>query len=703
MDGFEGFARVETSRLGIADGLGTGEPRSFLFLQGPISTFFDRLGRALLARGHRVHRVNLHLGDQLFWRLPATNFRGRFEDWRGFVADLLEEHQITDLVLHGDRRPYHIVAAEEARARGIAVIATDLGYVRPDWITLEYDGMTTYSRFPRVPAAIRSLAAELPAPDLQPRFHTPFWLIATLDVAYNLGLVFGRLFYPHYRYHSVCHPFAEYAGWLWSRATKVFTARATAQARRRLQAAPGSYFLVPLQLSTDFQIRAHSPFRTVKEAVAEIIASFAASGSRHKLVFVVHPLDNGLIGWSRLIARLARQVALGEQVLALHGGTPTELLRNAAGVVTINSTIGITALHYGVPVKALGSAVFNVAGLTCQSPLDAFWHDPRRPDRQLMDAFLRALVGTTQVKGSYYERASQDCAIAGFVARLEERPYPLPPLTAADLAARASRAPSRTVVIAGVSGRTGLALARVHAAPGVRLALIGAVARTLDQAAEDCRQRGAWVETLRCDSRNGPSVVQYLRALDRGAGVDALVVNVGADAETGDRPIGEQDVVDAMDAAAALALPMRRRGSGEIVLVSSRAGRAATGDLRAALRATQVLQARCAALRRRQRAHGVSVGVVAPSRIALRAAMRLRAPELTLVGADRISGQIGCARRRHRAVIAVPGPATLALRVLLVILSRVRDAARDMLLPSVAAIREPVDDAPLADESGPGD
>ena len=82
--------------------------------------FFDRLGRALLARGHRVHRINLHFGDRLFWRLPATIIRGRLEDWRDFLADLLDRHQITDLVLHGDRRPYHIIAAEEARARGIA-------------------------------------------------------------------------------------------------------------------------------------------------------------------------------------------------------------------------------------------------------------------------------------------------------------------------------------------------------------------------------------------------------------------------------------------------------------------------------------------------------------------------------------------------------------------------------------------------------
>ena len=70
--------------------------------------------------------------------------------------------QVPDLGPHGGGRPYRLVAAEEARARGIAVIATDLGYVRPDWLTLEYDGMTTYSRFPREPDAIRALAAELP-------------------------------------------------------------------------------------------------------------------------------------------------------------------------------------------------------------------------------------------------------------------------------------------------------------------------------------------------------------------------------------------------------------------------------------------------------------------------------------------------------------------------------------------------------------
>src|SRR5579863_702753 len=504
MDGYQTYTAGQPNPVAAAAGEDKPAPRSFLFLQGPISSFFDRLGRALIARGHRVQRVNLHFGDRLFWHLPATHFRGRFADWRGFVAGIMERHQVTDLVLHGDRRPYHVVAAEEARGRGIAVIATDLGYVRPDWLTLEYDGMTTYSRFPRDPAAIRALAAEFPEPQPGPGFHTPFWLIASRDVAYNLGLVFWRPFFPHYRYHSICPPFAEYAGWLWSRPRKLLAARGTAAVKARLQAAPGSYFLVPLQLSTDFQIRAHSPFVDLRDAVREIVRSFAASGSRRTLAFVVHPLDNGLIDWHRLIALLAREAGVKDRVLALHGGTPTELLRNAAGVVTVNSTVGITALGLGVPVKALGNAVFNVNGLTSGSTLDDFWRDPLPPDPDLLAAFLRALIGATQVKGGYYQHGAQECAVAGFVDRLERRPHELLPLTATELAGRAPRAEARAVVVTGASDAVGIALARHFAAPGVRLCLVGAGAEMLARAAEDCRQRGALVEAF-CLDRDGAS------------------------------------------------------------------------------------------------------------------------------------------------------------------------------------------------------
>jgi capsular polysaccharide export protein len=395
--------------------------RSFLFLQGPQSLFFERVGRALMARGHRVQRINLNLGDRVFWRLPATAFRGRFEQWPDFVARIIDDHAVTDLLVHGDCRPYHAAAAEVARQRNVAVLATDLGYVRPGRLTLEADGMTSRSRFPREPAAIRALAAEFPEPDLTPRFPTPLHVLALHDVAYNLAMIPGRALYPHYRHHGLYHPLVEYRARVTGLPRQVATWRSTVRAKRRLAAEPGSYFLFPLQLAGDFQLRVHSPFGDARDAVRLVIRSFADSGSDRRLAIVGHPLDEGLIDWRRLVTR-----AKLDRVVYLRGGIPDPLLAGAAGVVTINSTVGLTALRLGIPVKTLGTAIYDVAGLTHPGDLAGFWRDPLPPDGDLLAAFLRALIGATQVEGGYYTRASQAQALPAFVERLEQGVYPLP-------------------------------------------------------------------------------------------------------------------------------------------------------------------------------------------------------------------------------------------------------------------------------------
>jgi short-subunit dehydrogenase len=476
----------------------------------------------------------------------------------------------------------------------------------------------------------------------------------------------------------------------------VFTATAADAEKARLQRAPRSYFLVPLQLSTDYQIRAHSPFRDGREAVREIIASFARSGSRRELVFVAHPLDNGLIAWNRVVARLAREFGVADRVLSLPGGTPPDLLRNAAGVVTINSTIGVTALYIGVPVKPLGNAVFDVPGLTCQQPLDRFWESPVLPDPALMAAFLRALVGTTQVKGGYYERASQACAIAGCIERLENRPYPLPSLTPADFAARPPRLAARSVVVAGVSNGVGLALARAHAGPGIRVVLIGADPAVLERAAGDCRHRGALVESFCASGRPPEAVAAYLDEVDRQGPIDDLLIQVDGASDGAHGAFGA-----AMDVAALLAETMRRRGRGNVVLLSGLAGRSAQADAPAALAARTALVEHGTALRRLMSADGVGVAIVVPGTIALRAGARLGAPWIAELGIERIGEAIGRGLRRHREVIPVPGPAVAARRALRAAFGKLRRAMRESVPP--LAVPEPEAPLPLARESASAD
>ena len=227
--------------------------------------------------------------------------------------------------------------------------------------------------------------------------------------------------YPHYWRHGIYHPFAEYAGWVMNAPRRLAAQRATAADKERLASKAGSYFLYPLQLATDFQLRAHSSFADARDALSLVMRSFAASGSQRRLAVVGHPLDEGLIDWRRLVRETG-----DARMIFLDGGVPDQLLANAAGVVTVNSTIGLSALRFGVPVKTLGGAIYDMAGLTHAGDLAGFWRDPTPPDAALVADFVRALIGATQVKGGFYARDAQDEALAIFVERLENGLYPLP-------------------------------------------------------------------------------------------------------------------------------------------------------------------------------------------------------------------------------------------------------------------------------------
>lgn len=401
-----------------------------LFLQGPSSFYMEQVARLLIARGHRASRINLHFGDRLFWRLPARDYRGGIEDWRGYIAQMLDADPITHLFLLGDQRPHHRIAIEEARARGAEIVCAELGYLRPDWLVLERDGMTTQSRMPRDPETIRALAKDYDKPDFTIRFRTPFWRFAMLDMIYNLGALFFSPLYPGYKRHAIDHPIIEYASWLrkWARAP--FEKRHTRRALDALRSQTAPVFVLPLQLSTDYQIRAHSPYQDMPAAAREIIASFAAHAASDARLFVkVHPLDPGITHWRPLIANMAAECGASERVFYVDGGNLDEMLRSAAGCVTVNSTSGLAALQAGCPLKITGVAIFDVPGLTFQGALDDFWTKASPPDRDLVNDYIRLLAGAVHIRGGYYTQSALDVAVTATVDRLEQGLPWLPPRT----------------------------------------------------------------------------------------------------------------------------------------------------------------------------------------------------------------------------------------------------------------------------------
>ncbi|MEG1655001.1 MAG: hypothetical protein RR390_16085, partial [Hafnia sp.] len=164
--------------------------RHFLFLQGMPCDFFRAVANELLVCGHHVSRINFCFSDWLFWHdSRAISYRGRLADWDGFLCDFISKNLVTDIVLLGEQRKYHKQAVSVARRLGVRVMVTDFGYFRPDWITLEPNGMGRDSTMSREPRSIINLAQKLESVDFSPVFNESNWRMSVGDFAGSMGNV----------------------------------------------------------------------------------------------------------------------------------------------------------------------------------------------------------------------------------------------------------------------------------------------------------------------------------------------------------------------------------------------------------------------------------------------------------------------------------------------------------------------------------
>ncbi|NLR95702.1 capsular biosynthesis protein [Rhizobium sp. P38BS-XIX] len=403
-------------------------PSAFLFLQGPSSPLYVEIARILRAAGCKCIRINLNAGDWISWRTDgALNYRGDFSRWREFVRQRIADENITDVILHGEERPYHRIAVEEAQRLGVRVNVVEMGYLRPDWVTLERDGLSSNSHFPVDPAHILNAAANLPEPDRTRRYSQTFLAEALYDLAYYLPTVFLWFLYPGYRRHGLYHPLMEYAGWLRRLPASGKRGRDAKKAIDSLIADRTDFFVYPLQLQTDYQLRSHSPFHQQQDAIRLILSSLAqnAVASTH-IVVKLHPLDNGLVDWRMYLAEVSASCGLSARVHFLDGGNLDHLVAASRGMVTVNSTAALSALQAGKPVKALGTSIYDIEGLSDQQPLDRFWTDPAAPSPEIRSAFFRLLAASVQVRGNFCSREGAEAAAAHIAERLLSKTVNLP-------------------------------------------------------------------------------------------------------------------------------------------------------------------------------------------------------------------------------------------------------------------------------------
>jgi len=395
--------------------------RNILLLQGLMGPLFRRLGQALRQDGYGVHKVNFNGGDRLFWRLPnGVDYRGSLLDWPAALEQLIADRQITDVLLFGDCRPMHMAASAVCRELHIPVHVFEEGYIRPDWVTLELGGVNGHSTLPRDPGWYLAEAAALPpAPDHHP-VASSFRRRATEGLIYNVADVLTRWRYPHWDNHRPWHPLVEGMGWTRKLMRRKAVAARSTEVLASLSASKAPYMLFPLQLDSDAQIRLHSSFAGIADALRMIIASFAANAPADlRLVVKEHPLDNGVRDWRRETATLADLYGVGNRIDYLESGDIVPVVQRSRGMVTINSTSGTLALVHDIPVIPLGHAVYDIEGITFQGTLDDFWRDPGKPDSEVFSAFRRVLIDRCLVAGGFFSEEALDKVTKGVIARLE--------------------------------------------------------------------------------------------------------------------------------------------------------------------------------------------------------------------------------------------------------------------------------------------
>ena len=396
--------------------------KAFLFLQGPSSPLFSKIAENLTRAGHACYRINLNVGDQIFWRRGgAFHYRGGLERWGAYVQSFMEERDIGTIILLGEERPYHKEAVRVAKERGVEVVVIEMGYLRPDWVVVELDGMSSNSLFPNDPDVILSAGADLPEPDWTRKHSQTFLAEALYDLAYYLPSIFFGFLYPRYRFHGIFHPLTEYIGWIGRLATRKSRARSAHRLTENLYSGNATWFVYPLQLETDYQLRAHSPYNSQRDAIIEVIKSFAKFSEKStKLLIKVHPLDNGLISWKKVTETRARREGVADRVVYLGGGDLNLLVKGSQGIVTVNSTSALQGLKEGIPTKVLGSAVYDVAGVTDQKKLDEFWSAPHRPDPDTTTALIKLLAFTVHVRGNFYSKSGSAAAARAISRRLSD-------------------------------------------------------------------------------------------------------------------------------------------------------------------------------------------------------------------------------------------------------------------------------------------
>lgn len=395
-------------------------PKRVLLLQGPVGPFFTRLQATLSSQNVDAWRVCFHAGDRLF--CSGKNnllFDGPLDEWANWLRQVLAFGDFGTIVLFGSERPAHVIARTIAAETNIDIISLEEGYIRPGFVTVETGGNNASSP---LAGQIKSRPPNTPTSKASGRhFNGLKRMIAYGAVYYTV-----RNLLTHGQRRALFHrqtPLLQEA-FCWSRnlARRVCCGdRNFAKIQHLLEHCDKGFYLVPLQVSADANLINFSNGWHSIRMIQESIRSFALHAPpKTRLVFKVHPMERGHNGLTPQIKRNAAACGVADQVDVIETGSLGLLTRHSAGMITINSSSGLSAIFHGVPLMVLGRAVYANDTLATTTPdFDAFWTAHHVASPEVRAAYIAWIKQEALMPGDFYCNIGMDIAAQSILQKLQ--------------------------------------------------------------------------------------------------------------------------------------------------------------------------------------------------------------------------------------------------------------------------------------------
>ena len=375
-----------------------------LFLVGPIGTFFARLSNYFEKNNVRTYKISFPLYEYGFAKSRLIKFHQDIYLFKNYLKKIVISKEIKHIFMYGNVLIPHrqaLILKEELKKEYIDVNTHifELGYLRPNFVTLENKGINYESGFIRSREFYlkQDSYKVLPIAKQHARFRIrKIWKTLT----------FINHCFKSYKIVNYEHKLQPKPIYIWFQIKGFFLKYFFALSEYKLKKKcflEKKFFIVILQVSTDSQLKEGSDINDNNRFIYKVIKDFARANVDVNLVFKHHPRDRGYTNYYDQIKKISKEFGVKNKVFYIHDYFLSKLFQNSncKGTVLINSTVGYQSLYHSVPVKSLGITPFNITGLSDQRDLTSFFENPLDVDRLLFNKFYKYILENSQINGNF--------------------------------------------------------------------------------------------------------------------------------------------------------------------------------------------------------------------------------------------------------------------------------------------------------------